>query len=252
LITGASRGIGHEIALQFAEKIGSGSLIFLIARNKTGLDDAKSKIEKNLPGKCTVLTLSYDLHNVDSQEYLNAINSALKEAILKPDDFEQSMLVHNAGSVDCSKYASEQSDGQAIQKYYGFNVVSPQVLTWAFLQLFKTNRMIINLTSKAGVMAFKGMSLYCSGKACRDMYFQVMAEEDPSLLILNYAPGPVDTDMYAEASKSRDADIRKCFEDSKTRGEVLTCQQTVTKLIKLLEEKKFKSGAHIDYFDKDL
>ena len=33
------------------------------------------------------------------------------------------------------------------------------------------------------------------GKAARDMFFKVLAAEEPSIRVLNYAPGPIDTDM---------------------------------------------------------
>ena len=32
-------------------------------------------------------------------------------------------------------------------------------------------------------------------------------------------------------------------------GSLLTCEESVTKLIKLLEENTFPSGKHIDYYD---
>ena len=34
-----------------------------------------------------------------------------------------------------------------------------------------------------------------------------------------------------------------------SEGKLLTCDQSVDKLVKLLEENKFDSGAHIDYYD---
>ena len=37
--------------------------------------------------------------------------------------------------------------------------------------------------------------------------------------------------------------------EMKESGTLLSCDQSVTKLIKLLEENSFVSGQHIDYYD---
>ena len=70
------------------------------------------------------------------------------------------------------------------------NLYSVALLSSAFLKYFNEGeRCLLNLTSLAAVAAIKGMAFYCVGKASREMYFKTLAEEDPSLNILNYAPG---------------------------------------------------------------
>ena len=39
------------------------------------------------------------------------------------------------------------------------------------------------------------------------------------------------------------------FSEMKETGKLLSCEQSVTKLIKLLEDNSFISGKHIDYYD---
>ena len=51
-----------------------------------------------------------------------------------------------------------------------------------------------------------------AGKAARDMLFRTMALEDSSVRVLNYAPGPVETDMNVEArTLSADNELRQMF-----------------------------------------
>jgi NAD(P)-dependent dehydrogenase (short-subunit alcohol dehydrogenase family) len=51
-----------------------------------------------------------------------------------------------------------------------------------------------------------------SGKAARDMMFATMALEEPNILVLSYAPGPLDTEMQLVArTQTKDQEIRDMF-----------------------------------------
>lgn len=70
------------------------------------------------------------------------------------------------------------------------NLYSVTALTASFLKLFTQNeRCIVNLTSLYAVQPGKGVVHYCVGKASREMYFKVLAAENPELNILSYSPG---------------------------------------------------------------
>ena len=52
----------------------------------------------------------------------------------------------------------------------------------------------------------------CPGKAARDMLFRTMALEDPSIRVLNYAPGPLDTEMQVVARRDTgDKELKNLF-----------------------------------------
>lgn len=57
LVTGASRGIGRQIAITFGSLLEEGSRILLLARNKDALQEVKS----NIPSKVKVHTIGTDL-----------------------------------------------------------------------------------------------------------------------------------------------------------------------------------------------
>ena len=55
------------------------------------------------------------------------------------------------------------------------NLSSTVALNAAFLTFAGAvpNKVIVHVTSLCGIQPFKYMSLYCSGKAARDMFFKV-------------------------------------------------------------------------------
>lgn len=72
------------------------------------------------------------------------------------------------------------------------NLYSVTCLTSVFLSKFNlvtTEKCIVNITSLLGIEPFKSVGYYCVGKASREMYFRVLALENPTLNVLSYSPG---------------------------------------------------------------
>ena len=66
-----------------------------------------------------------------------------------------------------------------------------------------------------------------------------------------HALGPLDTDMQQSAREtSMDPDLRKRLQELKTNGELVDCTVSAQKLLSLLQKDTFKSGAHVDFYDK--
>uniref|UniRef100_A0ABK0L6U7 Sepiapterin reductase, pseudogene 1 n=1 Tax=Rattus norvegicus TaxID=10116 RepID=A0ABK0L6U7_RAT len=97
---------------------------------------------------------------------------------------------------------------------------------------------------------FKGWGLYCAGKAARDMLYQVLAVEEPSVRVLSYAPGPLDTNMQQLAREtSMDPELRSRLQKLNSEGELVDCGTSAQKLLSLLQRDTFQSGAHVDFYD---
>ncbi|XP_025928490.1 sepiapterin reductase, partial [Apteryx rowi] len=164
-------------------------------------------------------------------------------------------LINNAGSLgDVSKSFVDLSDPDEVNSYFAFNVTSALCLTSAALKAFGqrpgVGRTVVNVSSLCAVKPFKNWALYCGGKASRDMMFQVLALEEPDVRVLNYAPGPLDTDMQLLArTKTGDAEMRQHFQSLQESGQLIDCAVSARKLLKLLEEDTFRSGAHVDFYD---
>lgn len=80
-----------------------------------------------------------------------------------------------------------------VDSYLSVNVSSSLCLTASVLQAFPQRpgqlRTVVNISSLCALQPFRSWVLYCTGKAARDMMFRVLAEEEPDVQVLNYAPG---------------------------------------------------------------
>lgn len=74
---------------------------------------------------------------------------------------------------------------------------------------------------------------------------QVLAKEEPETRVLNYAPGPVETNMLNQLrEQSWDAEMKASIS-----GGALSTETTCNRLIQLLFQDRYPSGSHVDYFD---
>ncbi|XP_014475355.1 PREDICTED: sepiapterin reductase [Dinoponera quadriceps] len=249
LVTGASRGIGRQIAITFGSLLQDGSHILLLARDLNALQE----VTKNIPSKVTVDTVSMNLSKSTKVELEETISRSLKGTI--PNSFDRVVLVHNVGSFgDITKLANELTDLSTWREHYDLNFFIPVVLNAVVMNMFNSTnikKVIINVTSLFGIRANHGCSQYCSVKAAREMFFKVFALENPDVDVLSYSPGPVDTDMFDKACKSLiDPKAKKKFNEMRATKTVLTPEQTINRLVQVLEKHKYKSADHVDYYDE--
>ncbi|KAL9885714.1 sepiapterin reductase isoform 1-T4 [Glossina fuscipes fuscipes] len=253
LITGASRGIGRTMAIEIAKKLDAGSLVVLLARNEHDLNVTKKSIEDSVKADILVQTYAIDLSKATCEDFKELLNDSIRKANATITNFERAFIVHNAGTVgDVSKRAREVGDTIAWTDYYHTNIFSAIALNVEFFKMFpKTSKLVVNLSSKCGVEPFKSMSFYCSGKAAREMYFKVLAmEELNDTLVLNYAPGAIDTAMTVQVqNETMNDELRDAFAKQRADQTMLTTDQTVAKFLQILQTQNFKSGDHVDYWD---
>lgn len=69
--------------------------------------------------------------------------------------------------------------------------------------------------------------------------------------VLNFAPGPVHTNMIEDVINDINVNskIKQGFVDMIRNNSILKPEQSAQKLVQILEEDKFKSGDHVDYYD---
>ncbi|XP_072471616.1 sepiapterin reductase-like [Notamacropus eugenii] len=248
ILTGASRGFGRSLALLLAPRLAAGSELLLSARNDAALRALSDELGAARPD-LRVLCVSADL---GSQAGLQR----LLEALPRPPGLQRLLLINNAGTLgDVSKYVVDFTDPAEVNGYWALNVTSTLCLTSGVLRAFPASpdlkRTVVNISSLCAVKPFKSWSLYCAGKAARNMMFKVLAEEEPSVRVLNYAPGPLDTDMHQEArEKTKDLEVRQAANKLKERQSLIDSSVSAQKLLDLLVRDTFESGAHIDFFDK--
>uniref|UniRef100_H3DQZ5 Sepiapterin reductase a n=1 Tax=Tetraodon nigroviridis TaxID=99883 RepID=H3DQZ5_TETNG len=173
------------------------------------------------------------------------------------DSMEHVLLVNNAASLgDVSRYTRTFTTRAEVDSYMSLNISSCLCLTACVLQAFPqrpgVQRTVVNVSSLCAQQPFSSWVLYCTAKAARDMMFRVLAAEEPELRVLSYAPGsgPLDTDMFSAArATTADPGLRRTFSDMSAQGRVLTPEQSCSKLMELLLEDTYQSGAHVDFYD---
>lgn len=118
------------------------------------------------------------------------------------------VLVNNAGSLHPLGPVASFADAAALRQAMDLNVVAPAFLLARFLAGVPSGGAVraANISSLAAVQPVPTWGAYCAGKAGRDMVHAVAAAEAEEaggdVRVINYAPGPLDTDMQGEIRAS--------------------------------------------------
>lgn len=253
VISGASQGIGQQMAIECSRRLAAGSIVVLLARQQSGLDATKQHIQA-ANDAVEVKTYSIDLTSPSNA----AISTILTDA-LHPHcaaDFRLAFVVHNVGTIgDITKLAHEIDSVHMWQDYYSLNVFSVATLNAQFMNMFResTLRLVVNVTSKCSSVPFNSFAMYCTSRAAREMYFKVLATEvrGKELLVLNYSPGMCDTQMTVDVQdRSADSAIREYFGNTRRADRMIRPVDTARRMIQVLELGQFESGDYVDYYDK--
>ncbi len=192
LITGASSGIGRDMALEFADR---GYDLILVARSFDRLKEVKNEIIKKYD-KCNVMIMKCDVSNVKSVK--NLYNDVRKEFV------NIDVLVNNAGFGDCGKFY--ETDLEKDISMINTNILGLHVLTKLFLKdMVKVNKgYILNIASIAGFMPGPLMATYYSTKAYVVRLTRAIAKElkvdNSKVRIAAFCPGPVNTEFDKNAN----------------------------------------------------
>nr|XP_023474668.1 sepiapterin reductase [Equus caballus] len=251
VLTGASRGFGRALAPLLARLLSPSSVLVISARNDEALRQLEAELGAARPG-LRVVRVPADL---GAEAGLQQLLGTLRE-LPRPEGLQRVLLINNVGSLgDVSKGFVDLADSTEMNNYWALNLTSMLCLTSGILKAFPDSpglsRTVVNISSLCALQPFKGWTLYCAGKAARNMMFRVLAAEEPTVRVLSYAPGPLDTDMQQLAREtSMDPELRKRLQELKTKGELVDCRLSAQKLLSLLQKDVFKSGAHVDFYDK--
>ena len=211
----------------------------ITACNLKALEETKTLIVSNAPG-ITVHIVTGDLGNMES---LPELCTKLVD-IIDTSKHQQGVLVHNAATMNEFVPFLSQTDPKKIQAYLGINVTSMIVLTTRFLSAFPSGRhYVVHITAILATVYCKWYSLYSTAKSARTGFMGSLCKELPDIRQFNYSPGPVDTDMLKEIPSDK-------FSVDGQPIQVLTSEESVQKLVKVLTEDQYENGSTVDYFDR--
>jgi NADP-dependent 3-hydroxy acid dehydrogenase YdfG len=190
VVTGASSGIGSDVALAFGER---GAKVALLARRKELLSELAGKIEKGggvgVPITCDV---------TDRKQVRRAIDES--NAALGAVD----ILVNSAGVLLPSKF--EEMDPRDLEKMLDVNLLGTVHTMQAVLPLMRKQGRgnIVNIASLAGRRGMSPLAGYCATKFAVTGLTEAVRTElyGTGINVSLVMPGLVDTPMATGAMQS--------------------------------------------------
>ena len=187
LITGASAGLGAELARVFAR---NGHTLVLVARRKERLAALAAEIAAS--GKPEPMVLAIDLSLRDA---VARISDALTA-----NDLEPQYIVNNAGFGLIGQAAELDRSEQG--NMIDLNVRTLTELSLAFIDALAHQRGgVLNVASVAGFLPGPGMAVYYATKAYVLSFSEALHRElaPRGVRVTCLCPGPVETEFSARA-----------------------------------------------------
>ncbi|HBE04049.1 MAG: hypothetical protein A2096_16600 [Spirochaetes bacterium GWF1_41_5] len=191
LITGASRGLGRELAHVFAE---NGFNLFLAARRS----DQLASLACELAGKYNITAeiISVDLNEPESpRQIYNFIASK---------NIEIHVLVNNCGIGQFGAF--NNADITQVVSLININILSLTKLCRLFLENMLKNNYgkILNVASMAALRPGPGMAVYFATKAyvlsfSRSLHYELLHK---NITVSAFCPGALPTEFASEVSVS--------------------------------------------------
>ncbi|MGF1525108.1 MAG: SDR family NAD(P)-dependent oxidoreductase [Leptolyngbyaceae cyanobacterium] len=231
LITGASQGLGRQLALSFAEQGAAG--IAIVARAQTALDAVRREIEQAMPAVGVVAIAAHLQPSSDIETVMADIRQQLEQTLhrprvvtiaadlTQPADIERvvattlaafngrlDVLVNNASALGPSPmpylldYPLED-----FRTVLSTNLIAPFLLIKKVLPaMIEQGGSIINVTSDAGTTGYPGWGAYGISKFGIEGLSQTWAAElDNTGVRVNWVdPGDMNTAMHRAAEPEED------------------------------------------------
>ena len=192
LITGASSGIGKELAIIHAKQGGN---LVLVARREEKLIELKNELEQQY--KVTITVIAKDLSDVNSPK---EIYDEIKEQGIEID-----YLINNAGYGALGKF--HQIDLNKQVSMINLNVTSLTALTHLFLPDFvkRNSGKVLNTSSTASFMPGPLQAVYFATKAYVTFFSNALSEElsDTNITVTNLMPGATESEFGATSGMDK-------------------------------------------------
>ncbi len=197
LITGASSGIGYELAKIHASK---GDNLVLVARNISKLNQLKNELEKQY--KVMVYVIEKDLSAT------NASKELFDETQRK--NIQIDYLVNNAGFGDFGMFY--ETDWKKEEQMINLNITCLTHLTKLYLQemVKRKSGKIMNVASTAAFQSGPTMAVYYATKAYVLSFSEAIDNEvrDKGITVTALCPGATESGFQAAAAMEESALVK--------------------------------------------
>jgi 3-oxoacyl-[acyl-carrier protein] reductase len=182
LITGTSRGLGHNLATHFLDQ---GDWVYGCARSESSIDHDH------------YIHFQLDLSSPDE---ISKFFFTLRKSVKKLD-----ALINNAGIASMNAFAL--TPVHTFQNIFNINVQATYLFCQKALGLLKksTHPRIINMTTVAVPFQLEGESIYAASKSAVETLTRIIAREYGGYGITCNAigPSPIDTALIKGVSKEK-------------------------------------------------
>lgn len=207
LVTGASSGIGAEIARQYAKATNGQIKLVLVARREAKVQELATELNIKYPGvKTHVATL--DVSDTDAIEKF--YSSEIPTAFLPID-----ILVNNAGKALGAEFVGD-IPATDVAEVFQTNVIGMIAMTQVVLKDMKRRNKgdIVQLGLIAGRDTYPGGSIYCSSKAAVKAFTDTLRKElvATGIRVLEVVPGNTETEFALVRFKGEQGKAKKTYE----------------------------------------
>jgi NAD(P)-dependent dehydrogenase (short-subunit alcohol dehydrogenase family) len=231
IITGASRGMGLELATQLMSK---DAMVVGISRS------ADSQLVEIAAQTDTVLS-QWNADLSEPAPVAKRLQDWLQD--LRIDDFQSATLINNAGVIS-DLVPLRDANAQDLARALRIGLEAPMVLTAAFLAAtghwHEVPRKVLNISSGLGRRAMGSSSAYCAAKAGMDHFTRCVALEEAAhphgAKVCALAPGVIDTAMQLQlrtADAAAFAD-REAFAALKDQGKLSSPAEAAARVLAYL------------------
>jgi len=193
LITGASAGIGLELACVFAE---NGFDLVIVARREHELERLASRCRRDHGVQVKVVAM--DLMTPSAPEKL--------VQQLQDEEIAVDILVNNAGLMDMGAFAEIEVERH--ERLLHLNVVVLTSLTRRLLpgMIERGSGRIMNVASTSSFQPVPALALYAASKAFVLSFSESLSEElqETGVTVTALCPGITKTDMYDRAHQEHE------------------------------------------------
>lgn len=182
IITGASSGMGREMAVEIADRFSKIEEIWLIARRKERLE----KLEVHLPARIRCFGM-----DITCEKQREKLKEALEQE--KPD---VKILVNSAGFGKIGKIG--EIDMETECGMIRLNCEALCAITHMVLPYMRKNSRIIQLASSAAFLPQPKFAVYAATKSFVLSYSMALGAElkKKGICVTAVCPGPVDTEFF--------------------------------------------------------
>lgn len=197
LITGASSGIGLELAKIHAS---NGGDLVLVARNKARLDELKTELEHTY--KVKVFTIGKDLSAPDSA--LDVYNQTTQNNI------QIDYLINNAGFGDFGMFTD--SDWNKELQMINLNITTLTHFTKLYIKdmVSRGSGKVMNVASTAAFQSGPTMAVYYATKAYVLSFSEAINNEvsNRGVTVTTLCPGPTESGFQSAAAMEESALVK--------------------------------------------